>query len=298
MHQLIHPAMVNPYVMSFKLNLNPVSGIALPNTHVIYAQGRDAAVFLQAQLMNDVAALADGEWQYTGWLNPQGRVMALFQLLKLSDQQFLIVLNSLSAEWLIDNLKRFVFRSKVSFSTIPSLFACGEILPALTPLPAVQEFVGTVESQITINMPNALCHRRLTLSQTESVLDDPCHDQWQCIDIAIGWPWIDDTLQNLWTPQMLSLQTLNAFSLKKGCYPGQEIVARTHYLGKSKRHLVSIAGQHLGNAQAVLQNGQEIGKVVNANRAGDFAMAVLPVQLIENAGIQNTAGILEIITLR
>jgi folate-binding protein YgfZ len=136
------------------------------------------------------------------------------------------------------------------------------------------------------------------LSQTETASDADKEDQWHCIDMAIGWPWIDDTLQNLWTPQMLSLQTLNAFSLKKGCYPGQEIVARTHYLGKSKRHLVSITGQHLGNAQAVLQNGQEIGKVVNANRTGDFAMAVLPVQLIENAGIQNTAGTLEIITLR
>lgn len=288
--------MVNPYVMSFKLNLNPVSGIALPNIRIIYAQGRDAAVFLQAQLMNDVAALADGQWQYTGWLNPQGRVMALFQLLKLSDQQFLIVLNSLSAEWLVDNLKRFVFRSKVNLSAIPNLFASGEIIPALTPLPAGQLFVGNIESQIMINIPNALCDRRLTLSQTESVLDDPCHDQWQCIDLAIGWPWIDETVQNIWTPQMLSLQTLNAFSLKKGCYPGQEIVARTHYLGKSKRHLVSLAGQNLLSTQAVLQNGQEIGKVVNANRAGDFAVAVLPLQLTENASIENNAGILEIIT--
>lgn len=290
--------MVNPYVMSFKLNLNPDSGLALPNTHTIYAQGRDAAVFLQAQLMNDVAALADGEWQYTGWLNPQGRVMALFQLLKLSDQQFLIVLNSLSAEWLIDNLKRFVFRSKVSFSAMPNLYATGEIVPALTPLPATQVFIGDIETELIINIPNALCHRRLMLSQTENAIDAHKEDQWHSVDMAIGWPWIDDTLQNLWTPQMLSLQTLNAFSLKKGCYPGQEIVARTHYLGKSKRHLVSVAGQNLMSTQAVLQNGQEIGKVVNANRAGDFAIAVLPLQLIENADIQNTAGILEIITLR
>ncbi len=289
--------MVNPYVMSFKLNLNPVSGIALPNTHVIYAQGRDAAVFLQAQLMNDVAALADGEWQYTGWLNPQGRVMALFQLLKLSDQQFLIVQNSLDSEWLIDNLKRFVFRSKVSFSAMPSVCASGEVLAANSSMPAEHGFHGDIESQLIMNMPNALCHRRLTLSQTATATDAEAHDQWQCLDMAIGWPWIDDTLQNLWTPQMLSLQTLNAFSLKKGCYPGQEIVARTHYLGKSKRHLVSLCGEQLSNTQAVLQNGQEIGKVVNANRAGNFAIAVLPMQLIENAGIHNAAGTLDIITL-
>ncbi len=284
--------------MSFKLNLNPVSSTALPNTHVIYVQGRDAAVFLQAQLMNDVAAIANGEWQYTGWLNPQGRVMALFHLLKLTDEQFLIVQNSLDSEWLIDNLTRFVFRSKVSFSAMPSVFASGEVLAANSSLPAEHGFGGDIESELIMNMPNALCHRRLTLSQTPAHTDAEALDQWHGIDMAIGWPWIDSALQNLWTPQMLSLQTLNAFSLKKGCYPGQEIVARTHYLGKSKRHLVSLCGEQLSNTQAVLQNGQEIGKVVNANRAGDFAIAVLPVRLAENASIQNNAGILEIITLR
>jgi tRNA-modifying protein YgfZ len=288
--------MVNPYVMSFKLNLNPVSGIALPNIHVIYVQGRDASVFLQAQLMNDVAALAVGQWQYNGWLTPQGRVMALFQLLKLSDEQYLLVLNNLTPEWLIDNLKRFVFRSKLSFTVVTNLFVTGEILPANTLVPAVQEFVGQIESPIILNIPNTLCNRRLTLSTKEAVCHADYYDQWHCLDMAIGWPWIDNNLQNLWTPQMLSLQTLNAFSLKKGCYPGQEIVARTHYLGKSKRHLVSVAGQNLVNSQVVLQNGQEIGKVVNANRAGDFAIAVLPMHLTENADIVNNIGTLEIIS--
>ncbi len=287
--------MVNPYVMSFKLNLNPVSGFALPTTHIIYANGRDAGVFLQAQLMNDVAALSDGQWQYTGWLNAQGRVLALFQLLKLSDEQFLIVLNSLDPEWLIDNLKRFVFRSKVSFTAMPSLFASGEILTAENILPAEQGFYGDIESQLSINLPGTLCSRRLHLSKISAHANDQALDQWHCIDMANGWPWIDNALQNLWTPQMLSLQTLNAFSLKKGCYPGQEIVARTHYLGKSKRHLVNLIGQNLISSQAVQQNGIDIGKVVNANQTRNFAIAVLPVQLVENAGIQNPTGALEII---
>lgn len=289
--------MVNPYVMSFKLNLNPVSGFALPTIQAIYIEGRDAGVFLQAQLMNDVQSLAIDQWQYTGWLNPQGRVMALFQLLKLSDQQFLIVLNRLPSEWLIENLKRFVFRAKVNFSAMPSLFASGEILAANTSLPAEHSFSGDINSQIIIDIATTLCHRRLYLSHQPANTNTLAVDQWHCIDMAMGWPWIDSTLQNLWTPQMLSLQTLHAFSLKKGCYPGQEIVARTHYLGKSKRHLVSVSGQQLANAQAIVQNGQDIGKVVNANQTGEFAIAVLPVQLAENTSIQNNAGTLEIITL-
>jgi folate-binding protein YgfZ len=288
--------MVNPYVMSFKLNLKPVLSFALPTTHVIYVSGRDAGVFLQAQLMNDVTALSNGQWQYTGWLNPQGRVLALFQLLKLSDEQFVIVLSGLDSEWLIDNLKRFIFRSKVSFSAMPDLYASGEILAANTSLLSESEFNGDIQSQLSINLPGKLCQRRLHLSHIPAESNAHAHDQWHCLDMALGWPYIDNTLQNLWTPQMLSLQTLNAFSLKKGCYPGQEIVARTHYLGKSKRHLVCLSGQQLANGHAILQNGQEVGKVVNANQTGEFAIAVLPVQLKEDAGIENTAGTLEMIS--
>ncbi len=289
--------MVNPLVMSFKLNLNPATGFALPSTSVIYVQGRDAAVFLQAQLMNDVAELTDGQWQYTGWLNAQGRVMALFQLVRLSDELFLIVLNSLDPEWLIDSLKRFIFRSKVAFSALPTAFASGEILSASAEQPAKRVVFGDLASQLSIDMPDTRCHRRLHLSQTPSVMDTHALDQWHCLDMALGWPWIDSALQNLWTPQMLSLQRLHAFSLKKGCYPGQEIVARTHYLGKSKRQLQAIRGQGLISLQAITQNGHEIGKVVNADLAGDFAIAVLTAPLLQDACIQNTFGAAEAIDL-
>lgn len=287
--------MVNPNVMSFKLNLNPAASCVLPSVRVISVQGRDSAGFLQAQLMNDVTALANSQWQYTGWLNAQGRVMALFQLVKQSDDQFLIILCSLSPDWLIDNLKRFVFRSKVEFSIMPNVYASGEILAAIDVPSANQDVLGDIESQLSINMPNPFCMRRMHLSRTPANADADALNQWHCIDMTIGWPWIDSALQNFWTPQMLSLQTLNAFSLKKGCYPGQEIVARTHYLGKSKRHLVRIGGNNLIDAQSLFQNDLEIGKVVNANQPGDFAIAVLPIDLAQNTDIQNTFGKIEII---
>jgi folate-binding protein YgfZ len=112
-------------------------------------------------------------------------------------------------------------------------------------------------------------------------------NQWHCLDMLLGWPWIDEKLQNLWTPQMLSLQDLNAFSLKKGCYPGQEIVARTHFLGKSKRNLRLLSGFGLLNGQILQQNSHEIGRIVNANALGNLAVAVLPLELNTDLAIQN-----------
>jgi hypothetical protein len=284
--------MVNPRAMSFKLNLSPASGFTLPEHHMIHVQGRDAGTFLQAQLMNDVAALTDGEWQYNGWLNAQGRVLALFQLAKLSGEHFLVVLPVLPPEWLIDNLKRFVFRAKVGFSLEQNLFAQGEILPSEPAADATKRIVGDERLGYSLDMPNAPGNRRLHFQPTPGDSDTPAIDQWHCLDMAGGWVWIDESLQALWTPQMLSLQRLNAFSLKKGCYPGQEIVARTHYLGKSKRLLQALQGQGMVKGQAVLQNGADIGKIANANLAGTFGVAVLPADMEPSALLANAYGTL------
>ncbi|MBP6534377.1 MAG: folate-binding protein YgfZ [Arenimonas sp.] len=283
--------------MSFKLNLSPASGFALPEHHIIHVQGSDAGTFLQAQLMNDVAALTDGEWQYSGWLNPQGRVLALFQLARLSAGHFLIVLPALPSDWLIENLKRFVFRSKVNFSLEHKLSAQGEILPSEPPADAVSSIIGDEQQGYSLAIPHAPGNRRLHFLPVPGRFDAESIDQWHCLDMAGGWIWIDQALQALWTPQMLSLQRLNAFSLKKGCYPGQEIVARTHYLGKSKRQLLALDGLGLAAGQTVQQNSLDIGKVVNANRTGTYGVAVMLTDIDPLAPILNNSGALELICL-
>jgi tRNA-modifying protein YgfZ len=78
-----------------------------------------------------------------------------------------------------------------------------------------------------------------------------------------------------WTPQMLNLEHLHAFSLKKGCYPGQEIVARTHYLGQAKRQLRIIQGAHLALELPVYRAQEEVGKVFCINSKADTGLAVL-----------------------
>ena len=283
MRRLIHLTMLNPNAMPFKLNLSPASGFALPGHTIIHVQGLDSQAFLQAQCMNDVNALVDGRWQYNGWLNPQGRVLALFYLARLAPEHFMIILPALNPDTLIDGLKRFVFRSKVVFTLTSNLFAQGHIGSAITENTKHTEITGTSESGYQLSIADTLSCRLLMLKHESGNGDSSAQDQWHSIDMASGWVWIDESLQNLWTPQMLSLQRLDAYSLKKGCYPGQEIVARTHYLGKSKRHLQAVIGADLESGQCLFQDNHEIGKIVNANLAGDYAVAVLPVDL--NAAI-------------
>ena len=76
------------------------------------------------------------------------------------------------------------------------------------------------------------------------------------------------------TPQMLSLDRLGAYSLRKGCYPGQEIVARTHYLGQAKRELLRISGEGLAEGQALAADGTPAGTLVCARGDGREALAV------------------------
>ena len=96
---------------------------------------------------------------------------------------------------------------------------------------------------------------------------------------------------------MLGLQRLSAFSLKKGCYPGQEIVARTHYLGKSKRDLVTVRGTALQAGQALHADTQEAGTVIDAAAGGDWGVAVLPAPADGGMALSNPAGRVDVATI-
>ncbi|HWS40123.1 MAG TPA: hypothetical protein VN247_02380 [Arenimonas sp.] len=280
--------------MSFKLNLAQ-QPIALTSHHIISVKGRDARVFLQNQLMNDVYALDNGHWQYTGILNAQGRVLALFQLAEINSEHFLIILANLDPAWLVDYLKRFLFRSKVTITHEQEYFAQGQWSANQATFDSGHTIHPIQQEGFILNTPDKNCIRTMQILRTPAETNLHALDQWHMLDMVCGWPWIDEKLQNLWTPQMLSLQNLNAFSLKKGCYPGQEIVARTHYLGKSKRHLRTIRGLGLENGQILLQNDLEIGKIVNANQQGDFAVVVLPIELNTEWQVQTNLSTVELL---
>ena len=261
--------------MSFKPNLAANACVPLPGHGVLEVSGPDAAGFLQAQAMNDVAALAPGHWHWNGLLTPKGRVIALFALVRLDAARFVLVLPDFTAEEMAARLKRFVFRSKVLLQPLPWVVAAGP-----SPLfPAVDAVLDGGDEGLALDMGGEGGPRGLWLlpagHPSLSAPDAAVEAAWLAADLAHGLPRLPEGQREAWTPQMLSLERLAAFSLKKGCYPGQEIVARTHYLGQAKRGLVRLAGEGLQAGLAVDAAGQAAGTVVCATGDGREGLAVL-----------------------
>ena len=236
--------------------------------------GADAVVFAHAQFANDVVALADGHWQWNAWLNAKGRVLAIFQLLRLDAQELLLVCHDGGVEAMAEQLRRFVFRRKLVISVaghtcIEGAFAS----PALANGSRIARFD---DGSIELDVGNTTQPRTLRLRQTEGEAGDEATElAWRQSDLDFGLPHLDPSQHERWTPQQLGLDRLAAYSVRKGCYPGQEIVARTHFLGKAKRAATLL--QVVDAARAgddVLQQGQAIGNVVCV--AGTSALAVLP----------------------
>src|SRR5690606_9821270 len=207
---------------------------ALPDHHLVTLRGRDAAAFAHAQFMSDVAALADGDWQWSGWLTPKGRVIALFALLKADAETIALVLHDVDPAQFAAQLQRFVFRSKLAIETgelavggsVDAHAVASGARAAMAPEGFAFDFGGDGGAR-TLWAGFGL----------DAVEDVDARARWAAFDLTHGLPRLEESQIEKWTPQQLSLERLRAYSVKKGCYPGQEIVARTHFLGQAKRGL-------------------------------------------------------------
>lgn len=219
----------------------PTGPFALPGHRVLVLEGRDAATFAHAQFMSDVAALPDGHWHWSGWLTPKGRVVALFALLRLDAERLWLVLPDADPEALAAQLQRFVFRTRVALAVRGDLVVSGSF-----DAPAVARgnvLAGDPDTGFELDHGGDGGPRILRVAPGAAPpADDAAAARWRLEDLAHGFPRLEAAQSEQWTPQMLSLERLQAFSVRKGCYPGQEIVARTHFLGKGKRELVLLRG--------------------------------------------------------
>lgn len=262
--------------MSDKSPSLPAPFFALPGHRVLAMEGRDAAVFAQAQFTNDVEGLADGHWQWSAWLTPKGRIVALFALLRLDAERLWLVLPDADPAALAAQLQRFVFRTKVTLRPLEEVHAAASFTPPEQAAGAV--IAGDTESGLELDLGTPAGARTLRLGTAVAAADAEAAARWTAFDLAHGWPRLDPEQVEKWTPQQLSLLRLRAYSVKKGCYPGQEIVARTHFLGQAKRGLVRLQGAaSAASGDAVMSGEREIGRVVCS--AGGEALAVLPLEL-------------------
>jgi tRNA-modifying protein YgfZ len=193
---------------------------------VLAFRGADAARFLQGQLSADVEKLAPGTATLAGLHNPQGRVIAILALLRISADEVLAVLPRQLCNIVEQRLRKYILRSKVAIEDLSRSVgvvgsksgATGSSLPSI---PWGDRWMVLVPTE-----------RR---AEFESSAD--AYEQWKRDDIAAGLPQVYPATSEAFVAQMLNLDLLGGISFDKGCYTGQEVIARAHYRGRVKRRL-------------------------------------------------------------
>ena len=231
---------------------------SLPQLAYLRIYGPDAESFLQSQLTNDVLALrSSGQAQWTGYCNPKGRLFFtgwLAQTASASDEFALLIDRSLS-QAVAKRLKMFVLRSKVTIEDLSDRYVLqGTIeLPTTThtrpneaqpthtqpadPTPALSiglPIAHTLKANFGRSV-QCLDTQAQAKSMEASVNSEDFSGVWRWLHLLAAEPWITQTLSERFVPQMLNFERLGGVNFRKGCYPGQEVVARSQYLGKLKR---------------------------------------------------------------
>jgi hypothetical protein len=207
---------------------------ALRDTAVLAFRGPEAAHFLQGQLSCDVGQLTANRMQLAGLHNPQGRVIALLRLLQREPGEILALLPKVLAQPVSEQLRRYVLRAKVQILEASAEFqllgieaeASEAASEALGGQPLIQE---TQSFRAYALLPAAMAV-------------DPARIQedrlpWERLELAAGIPHLGAATSGQFVAQMLNLDLLHAISFTKGCYTGQEVIARAHYRGRVKRRL-------------------------------------------------------------
>lgn len=269
----------------------PGGPFPLPDHRVLELEGRDAGAFAHAQFMNDVAALPVSQWQWNGWLTPKGRVIALFALLKLAPERLWLLLPDTDPQELAAKLQRYVFRSKVALRPRTDCLVSGRFA---APARAQGATLHGDDAGVELDLSAEGGMRTLEIRTGDAPALPPSAEavaRWAAFDLRHGLPRLPTSQAEEWTPQMLSLERLRAYSVKKGCYPGQEIVARTHFLGQAKRGLVLFeADAPLRAGEQVHDGERSLGTLVSAVETDAHAVALAVLPLEREPGLALRAG--------
>ncbi len=267
---------------------------------LIAVSGDDAAGFLHNQLTNDVLQLPIDAARLAGYCTAKGRLLATMLVWRMGDEIMLMLPGELLAATL-KRLQMFVLRAKVKLRDASAEYAivalAGEHAnPALaTRLPQLNHTpYGKTESEngCLISLPDAADVARTLwvtpVSQAiaawpalQDALAPAAAASWQLTEIEAGLPWVTQATQEQFVPQMINFELVGGVNFKKGCYPGQEIVARSQYLGKLKRRMLraEVSAPTLAAGMEVFSAAdpeQACGMIVNAqkNTRGEYACLV------------------------
>ncbi len=243
--------------------MNTTSSIRLDTLGVLLVSGADARNFLQGQLTTDLESLTPGSVLLGACNSPQGRVQALLWLIQ-RDEGIALITNSSLIERTVTRLQRYVLRSKVAIST--SALQVG-LLPGDS-----SEVLTEDRSHKQLSSASLLKlsgHRHvLVVTRPEEIAEAVAQETqlWRQDHLRAGYPQIYPQTYEQFIPQMLNLDLLGGISFEKGCYTGQEIVARTHFRGAVKRRMFRYRARCSPPLPAtrILAGDQHAGDVVDA----------------------------------
>ena len=289
-----------------ELKVTTTGSVIAPLSHygIATVSGDDAESFLQGQLTNDVSMVSAARSQLSGYCNPQGRLLALLRLFR-QDGRIVATMSSSLLDETIKRLRMFVLISKVTLEdSSDALIGIG-----LSGRQSHEQLAALFES-VPEAVDDCVHHDSLTLvriagAQPRFEIFGPAdriiplwgkldvhaapvgYGSWQYLDILAGLPQITRATSGQFIPQMLNLQLLNGLSFKKGCYTGQEIIARLHYRGKLKRRLyrthIDLDDAPRPGDNLYADNEQAVGNIISAQPAADGGCECLAVVVIENA---------------
>lgn len=277
----------------------------LSDITVIAAHGRDVQSFLQGQFSNDITNVSASRSQLSSYCTPKGRMLANFRLFARDDGVYIALPAALS-ETFLQRLRMFVLMADVTLEDVSENFihlgvsgpdAASELEAILGQVPQSVDDALTLDGCTLIRTPGM--HPRFEIFGTLEcmqklweALNVRCapigQPAWGLLRVMAGVPMIQPGTSEAFVPQMANMELVNGVNFKKGCYPGQEVVARMQYLGKLKRrmYLGRIAvepppepGTELFSAE---RPDQGVGRIVEAYPHPDGGCMALAVTQIES----------------
>lgn len=250
---------------------------------VIQISGDDVTSFMQGQLTCDLHQLGPESWTFGGHCDSKGKLWSVFRCAWLADTLLLIQPRS-SIAGSLAQLQKFAVFSKVSIEEVSDQFYFALRLGDPAPL----HQVNAMKHGIELGLGDAA----LEVSQ-QPLTTDASSEFWSAYEIEHGVPMLTQAVTEQFVPQMVGLDRLGGINFKKGCYIGQETVARMHYLGQNKRALRQLTGEATNLPasgdqleRAMGDSWRRAGAVLNAVRydSGEVAvLAVLPANIEDDA---------------
>jgi folate-binding protein YgfZ len=268
----------------------PTTGLFdLSHLAALTISGDNAKTFLQGQLTCNLNDINPRQSRLAAYCNIKGRVVALFRIVQI-DSTYQLVMEKNLIDVVAKTLRKYAVFSRVGVENSTKISQFIGILdeqalstyPAATPIDypqGVDEAIST-DTYTLYRAPGTTPRWEMLLHSdapviASDILQPTCC--WQAYNVLCGLPTLSLQTSEQFTPHRLGLVQLNAVSFNKGCYLGQEIVARTQYLGTSKGGLywasVATGSEYPPNTQIVDQNAQHIGNIINCARiSSDFTL--------------------------